>query len=98
MILFAAGSQVPAWEPSREAPASRVHVISHAIESSWKMTRSWSFVVSVPKLELGNQRTCVIVTLIHDEPKNIHMDRQDNEKDRMEIFILFILFIHVNLT
>jgi hypothetical protein len=68
MILFAAGSQAPAWEPSREAPASRVHVISHAFESSWEMTRSWSFVVSVPKLELGNQRTCVIVTLIHDEP------------------------------
>jgi hypothetical protein len=71
MILFAAGSQAPAWEPSREAPASRVHVISHAIESSWKMTRSWSFVVSVPKLELGNQWTCVIVTLIHDEPNEI---------------------------
>jgi hypothetical protein len=68
MILFAAGSQAPAWEPSREAPASRVHVISHAFESSWEMTRSWSFVVSVPKLELGNQRTCVIVTLIHAEP------------------------------
>ena len=26
------------------------------------------------------------------------MDRQDNEKDRMEIFILSILFIYVNLT
>ena len=25
-------------------------------------------------------------------------DGQDNEKDRMEIFILSILFIHVNLT
>ena len=34
------------------------------------MTRSMSFVVSVPKLELGNQRTCVIVTLIHDEPND----------------------------
>ena len=68
MISFVAGSQAPAWESRREAPASRVHVISHTFESSWEMTRSMSFVVSVPKLELGNQRTCVIVTLIHDEP------------------------------
>jgi hypothetical protein len=44
---------------------SKAGLIEH---ESWKMTRSWSFVVSVPKLELGNQRTCVIVTLIHDEP------------------------------
>jgi hypothetical protein len=46
MILFAAGSQ---------APASRVHVISHAIESSWKMTRSWSFVVNLLAAALRNE-------------------------------------------
>ena len=31
-------------------------------------TRSRASRASVPKLELGNQQTCVIVTLIHDEP------------------------------
>jgi hypothetical protein len=67
MISFAAGSQALAWEPRREAPASRVHIISHEFKSSWEMTRSRSFVMPVPKLEIENQRACVIVTLIHDE-------------------------------